>query len=57
MPHAQRTRARPVRVLQHSLARHANARKLGALIHRVHRELTDADLQKITAASAEFSLN
>jgi len=34
-----------------------DARKLGTLIDRVHRELTDADLEKINPAPAKFSLN
>ena len=34
-----------------------DARKLGTLIARVHRELTDADLQKINSAIVKFSLN
>ena len=34
-----------------------DARKLGTLIDRVHRELTDADLEKINSAPAKFSLN
>ena len=34
-----------------------DARKLGTLIDRVHRELTDAYLEKINSAPAKFSLN